>query len=79
MKSVTTPFIVQIIQQGNIWIGICDELGLVTEANDYEQLTTDVHSLAKELYIDNQLGNNSKDLRLSFVHQDKPIHHKIAL
>ena len=68
MTTVNKPFIVQIIHQGSVWIGICDELGLVSEANNYQQLTTSIHSLAKELYIDNQLGKNSKDLRLSFVH-----------
>ncbi|MBK0000047.1 MULTISPECIES: DUF1902 domain-containing protein [Erwiniaceae] len=52
-----------------VWVAECEELGLVTEAPTYEELTQRVWDIAPDLYRMNGLGENPEHLRLSFNHQ----------
>lgn len=52
-----------------VWVAECEDLGLVTEAPTYEELTQRVWDIAPDLYRMNGLGENPEHLRLSFNHQ----------
>ncbi len=62
------PFVVRVIHDG-VWIGECDDLGLVTEANSYDELTNRVWEIAPELYAENGLGNSTDGMRIKFVQE----------
>ena len=64
-------FIVNVLLVENMWIARCDELGVVTEADEYEELLRRTRILAAELHKLNGLGDAS--LKLSFLHLFKPI------
>lgn len=62
----------------NVWVAVCDALGLVTEAPTYEELTLRVWEVAPELYEMNGLGKNPGCIKLSF-NQEQSYSEHIAL
>ncbi|SUG74639.1 Domain of uncharacterised function (DUF1902) [Salmonella enterica subsp. enterica] len=46
LDRLNSPFTVNVIHDGDVWVATCDELGLVTEAPDYESLTQRVWDVA---------------------------------
>ncbi|KER03391.1 MULTISPECIES: DUF1902 domain-containing protein [Photorhabdus] len=70
-------FVVRVTHDG-VWIAECDELGLVTEAKSYDELTERVWEIAPELYELNRLGNYPDGMRISFV-QEQSYDSRIAL
>lgn len=62
----------------NVWVAVCDELGLVTEASSYEELTERVWEIAPELYEMNGLGTNPRNITLSF-NQEQAYSERLAL
>lgn len=71
------PFIVTVTHDG-VWIAECDDLGLVTEANSYDELTHRVWQVAPELYVENGLGEASDSIRIQFV-QEQSSDPRVAL
>ncbi|MEX0445536.1 DUF1902 domain-containing protein [Xenorhabdus sp. SGI246] len=61
-------FVVNVIHD-DMWIAECDELGLVTEAKNYDELIEKVWEIAPELYEINGLGDQSEVIRLKFVQE----------
>ncbi|MDC9606868.1 DUF1902 domain-containing protein [Xenorhabdus griffiniae] len=61
-------FVVNVIHD-DMWVAECDELGLVTEAKTYDELTEKVWEIAPELYEINGLGDHSEVFRLKFVQE----------
>ncbi|WP_340621042.1 DUF1902 domain-containing protein [Xenorhabdus siamensis] len=61
-------FVVNVIHD-DMWIAECDELGLVTEAKNYDELIDKVWEIAPELYEINGLGDQSEVIRLKFVQE----------
>ncbi|AOM40160.1 DUF1902 domain-containing protein [Xenorhabdus hominickii] len=61
-------FVVNVIH-ADMWIAECDELGLVTEAKTYDELTEKVWEIAPELYEINGLGDHSEVIRIKFVQE----------
>jgi hypothetical protein len=59
-------FVVDVIQTDGVWTAVCDELGLVTEADDLETLEERVWELAPELAELNGLDIDAGDLRIHF-------------
>jgi hypothetical protein len=57
---------VDVIQTDGVWTAVCDELGLVTEADDLETLEERVWELAPELAELNGLDIDAGDLRIHF-------------
>ncbi|WP_256125185.1 DUF1902 domain-containing protein [Photorhabdus luminescens] len=51
-----TSFVVKVTHD-DMWIAECDELGLVTEAKTYDELTERVWEIVPELY-EMDLGSN---------------------
>ncbi|TDB57252.1 DUF1902 domain-containing protein [Photorhabdus khanii] len=70
-------FVVKVTHD-DVWIAECDELGLVTEAKSYDELTERVWEIAPELYELNGLGNYPDGMRISFV-QEQSYDSRIAL
>ena len=64
-------FIVNVLLVENMWIARCDELGVVTEADEYEELLRRTRILAAELHKLNGMGDAS--FQLSFLQLIKPI------
>ncbi len=62
----------------NVWVAVCDALGLVTEAPTYEELTGRVWEIAPELYEMNGFGINPSRMRLSF-NQEQSWSDRVAL
>ncbi|MCW7764329.1 DUF1902 domain-containing protein [Photorhabdus luminescens] len=69
-------FVVNVIHD-DMWIAECDELGLVTEAKTYDELTERVWEIAPELYEMN-LDGNPDGMKISFV-QEQSYDSRIAL
>ncbi|WP_434524968.1 DUF1902 domain-containing protein [Photorhabdus asymbiotica] len=72
-----TSFVVKVTHD-DVWIAECDELGLVTEAKTYDELTARVWEIVPELYEMNGLGNNPDSMKISFV-QEQSYDSRIAL
>ncbi|PHM22242.1 DUF1902 domain-containing protein [Xenorhabdus ehlersii] len=70
-------FVVNVIH-ADMWIAECDELGLVTEAKTYDELTEKVWEIAPELYEINGLGDHSEVIRIKFV-QEQSSDSRVAL
>lgn len=61
-------FTVTVTYADRMWIGVCDDLGLVTEAKTYEQLTKRVEDIAPELCQLN-CDIHPAEMRLDFLHE----------
>ncbi len=74
------PFNVEVCHdhEENVWVAQCDDLGLVTEADTYEELTQRVWEVAPELYEMNGFTGNPARIRLSFT-QEQSYQDRIAL
>ncbi|ECO4367894.1 DUF1902 domain-containing protein [Salmonella enterica] len=67
LERITPPYIVNIYHDNEVWVATCDDLGLVTEATDYESLTERVWEVAEDLLDENDIDQPFETLRLSFV------------
>ncbi|SUI52562.1 DUF1902 domain-containing protein [Serratia marcescens] len=67
LDRLSAPYTVHVLHDKDVWVASCDELGLVTEAPDYESLTERVWEVAEELLVDNDIDQPFETLRLSFV------------
>ncbi|EAQ6362744.1 hypothetical protein DOH76_12200 [Salmonella enterica subsp. enterica serovar Oranienburg] len=69
--SFSRPFDVKVCHDydENVWVAECDALGLVTEANTYEDLTKRVWEIAPELYELNGFGGNPARIHLLFTQE----------
>lgn len=74
----SAPYTVNVYHDNEVWIASCDELGLVTEAPDYESLTERVWEVAEDLLIENDIDQPFDSLRLSFI-QDQAYDDRVAL
>ncbi|QIC69813.1 DUF1902 domain-containing protein [Acinetobacter indicus] len=72
------PFVVSVSHIDGIWIAENDDLGLVTEAKSYDDLTERVWEIAPELAELNELDVNVEDMRISFQHLEQPPHSMVA-
>ena len=63
-------FDVNVFVCDGIWTAECDALGLVTEAESYEELTGRALEIAPELAELNNVGIGHDDLRLRFFHEE---------
>lgn len=68
--SKSQLFTVNVTQEDRVWTGVCDELGLVTEARTFEQLTNRVRDIAPELCQLN-CDVHPDEMRIDFVHEQK--------
>jgi len=70
IDAPNTPptFIVKTAQQNGIWTGECDPIGLVTEADSFEELTRRAWEIAPELAELNGYHLRPDTLRLHFEH-----------
>ncbi|CAK8737143.1 hypothetical protein SODG_004225 [Sodalis praecaptivus] len=50
LNRLEPPFVVNVTHDENVWIGVCDKLGLVTEAGSYEELKNE-HGISLLSYI----------------------------
>ncbi|MDD2722564.1 MAG: DUF1902 domain-containing protein [Methylovulum sp.] len=62
-------FVVDVSVLDGIWMAECDSLGLVTEAEGYDDLIARVWQIAPELTELNNLGVDADNLRLRFSHE----------
>lgn len=67
LDRIAPPYIVNIFHDKEVWVATCDDLGLVTEALDYESLTERVWEIAEDLLSENDIDQPLETLRLSFV------------
>lgn len=67
LDRIAPPYIVNIYHDNEVWVATCDDLGLVTEAPDYESLTERVWEVAGDLLTENDIDQPFETLRLSFV------------
>lgn len=69
---MNTPFIIEVTHEvtdtENLWIAECDQLGLVTEADSYEQLTKNCWQLLPDLLELNKIGTTVDKAQLRFEH-----------
>ena len=72
------PFVVSVSHIDGIWIAENDDLGLVTEAKSYDDLTERVWEIAPELAELNELDVDVEDMRISFQHLEQPPHSMVA-
>ncbi len=63
-------FIVKVVNYHGVWVAECDDLGLVSEAGSYEELTEKVRKMTPELYQENYPGNDPEAISLSFARGD---------
>lgn len=68
MNKTNPPFIVEVIkdEESKYWVASCEDLGLVTEAQTYEELTERCWEVVPDLIELNGLQVNPKDVRLRF-------------
>ncbi len=69
-------YIVHVTHEDNMWIAECDALGLVTEANTYDQLTERVWAVAPDLLEANQEPIDMDTMVLTFQHIDVAANHR---
>lgn len=72
------PFVVSVSHIDGIWIAENDDLGLVTEAKSYDDLTERVWEIAPALAELNELDVNAEDMRISFQHLERPPHSMVV-
>lgn len=65
------PFIVNVTVDSGIWTAECDALGLVTEAESYDELTERAFAIAPELAELNATNIAGDAIRLRFFHEPK--------
>lgn len=65
-------FIVNVSVAEGIWTAECDALGLVTEADSYDELTERAWSIAPELAELNAVDVSADSIRLLFCHEAMP-------
>lgn len=58
--------VVHVSQSEGMWIAECDDIGLVTEAESYNQLTDRVWEIAPELFVENGLSGSADGMQISF-------------
>ena len=61
------PFVVKVTVCEGVWTAVCDALGLVTEADSYEQLIERAWEVAPDLIELNAI-DVAGDIRLQFTH-----------
>jgi hypothetical protein len=61
------PFVVKVTVCEGVWTAVCDALGLVTEADSYEQLIERAWEVAPELIELNAI-DVAGEIRLQFTH-----------
>ena len=64
--STAPALIVEVTHEDGIWTAECDALGLVTEADTYDDLTNHAWEIAPELAELNGLDIDPEHLRLKF-------------
>ena len=69
---------VSVTQSDGVWIAECDELGLVTEADDFESLRERVWEIAPELAELNGLEVPVTELRLNFSFVDSVAQYRMV-
>lgn len=72
------PLVVSVSHIDGIWIAENDDLGLVTEAKSYDDLTERVWEIAPELAELNELDVDVEDMRISFQHLEQPPHSMVV-
>nr|VFK19684.1 MAG: protein of unknown function (DUF1902) [Candidatus Kentron sp. LFY] len=65
-------FTVRVTRSEGIWIAECDQLGLVTEADNYADLEARTRKIAPELAEMNGLGTSGQSIRLEFQIMEIP-------
>ncbi|WP_447871991.1 DUF1902 domain-containing protein [Serratia fonticola] len=78
LDKINPAFTVKVYHDSDAWIAENDELGLVTEADTYEELTSKVWEIAPELYELNGIGADANGMRISFV-QEQSFDDRMAL
>ncbi|PPD40412.1 MAG: hypothetical protein CTY16_17465 [Methylobacter sp.] len=68
-EPTETIFVVEVSVLDGIWTAECDPLGLVTEAESYDDLLERVWQIAPELAQLNNVGVDAEHLRLRFSHE----------
>jgi phosphoribosylformylglycinamidine (FGAM) synthase-like amidotransferase family enzyme len=63
-----THAIAQDADDRTMWVGVCDGLHVVTEAETYEGLVARVREIAPEMAQENGLSIAPEVLRLRFIH-----------
>lgn len=71
MDKYNPAHIVQVSHIDGVWIAECDDLGLVTEADDYEEMVENCWSLVPDLVELNDIGVESDSVRLKFSHVEE--------
>ncbi len=66
---MATIFVIDVSVCDGIWTAECDELGLVTEAASYDELTERAGAIAPELAELNHVELDSDSIRLRFSHE----------
>ncbi|EJZ0950375.1 TPA: DUF1902 domain-containing protein [Escherichia coli] len=69
LDRLNAPYTVNVLHDGDVWVATCDELGLVTEAPDYESLTERVWDVAGDMLVENGIDQDVESLRFSFVQE----------
>ena len=67
-----TPFIVNVSVYQGVWTAECDTLGLVTEAESYEQLIKRALEIAPEL-ADTTLSIKPEAIKLRFLYEQSTL------
>ncbi|MDD5275001.1 MAG: DUF1902 domain-containing protein [Methylovulum sp.] len=68
-KPTDSAFVVEVSVLDGIWTAECGPLGLVTEAESYDDLLERVWLIAPELAELNNVGVDAEHLRLRFSHE----------
>lgn len=71
-----SPFIVIVSVHDGIWTAECEALGLVTEAESYNELIERTWDIAPELVELNSINVDVDAIRLRFTHEQ--YHHRAA-
>ena len=69
LDRLNAPYTVNVLHDGGVWVATCDELGLVTEAPDYESLTERGWDVAGDMLVENGIDQDVESLRFSFVQE----------
>ncbi len=70
------PFIITVSVHDGIWTAECEALGLVTEAESYNELIERTWNIAPELVELNSINVDVDAIRLRFTHEQ--YHHQVA-
>lgn len=64
-------FTVSVTHEDRMWVGICDDLGLVTEARSFDRLTQRVSEIAPELGLLN-CDLRPHEMHIEFIQENPP-------